>query len=334
MNVWPLPRLVFQELGSVQETRPTALIYQSGAWATVSAQLNLPLVVQVEPLTEERQYIENLVATLPSAAEVIYAVGEEDICDIARFIASATHKPLVIVPTAISSDEPFIANSTLANSNRTAELPTGAATEVLIDLDVIRAAPSHTRAAGIVDVLSILTALMDWAYATQKGMVGDAKLVPWLMSVGAQVAAQAVKIAPALGAGDPDALHMLIDLICLTVQLNNQQGHSRLSQGTEHIFASAVKLEDTVVDVSHAERVGPGLLLATALHNKDVTNVRGALDAAGVRLTQLKPSDSRAAFLTLPDFARSQNTPYTILNDLSANSDPLEQALSKSGLFE
>lgn len=334
MNVWPLPRIVFQELGSVQETRPTALIYQSGAWNTVSAQLNLPLVVQAEPLTLERQYVENLVATLPTAAEVVYAVGEEDVCDIARFIASAVHKPLVIVPTAISSDEMFVANSTLANSNRTAELPTGAATEVLIDLDVIRAAPTHARAGGIVDVLSILTALMDWAYATQKGMAGDSKLAPWLMSIAAQIAAQAVKIAPALGAGDPDALHTLIDLICLTVQLDNQQGHRRLSQGSEHIFASAVQLDATVVDVSHAERVGPGLLLATALHNKDVTGVRGALDAAGVRLTQLKPADARSTFLTLPDYARSQNTPFTILNDLSANSEPLEQALSKSGLFE
>lgn len=334
MNVWPLPRLVFQELGTVQETRPTALIAKSTAWANISSQLTLPLVVQADPLNNERSYVEDLAKNLPSMVEAIYAVGDEDICDIARFIASAHHKPLVIVPTAISSDEPFVNTSTLSDGNRTVELPTGAATEVLIDLDVIRSAPTTTRAVGIVDVLSILTALMDWAYAIQKGKAGDAKLAPWLMSIAAQIAAQAVKLAPALGTGDPEALHTLIDLLCLTVQLDSQQGHRRLSQGTEHIFASAVQLKATVVDVSHAERVGPGLLLATALYNKDVTSLRGALDAAGVRLTQLKTADSRETFLTLPDFARSHGMPFTMLNDLSANSEPLEQALSKSGLFD
>jgi hypothetical protein len=57
------------------------------------------------------------------------------------------------------------------------------------------------------------------------------------------------------------------------------------------------------------------------------------MTAAGVRLDQLRHEDIRAIFNTLPDYARQHHTPYTILNDLQANSDELAQAMNKSTLF-
>ena len=63
-------------------------------------------------------------------------------------------------------------------------------------------------------------------------------------------AAQAIKSAVALSKGDPDALHTLIDLICMTVQLDSQLGHRRASQGVEHFFADAVQADGTVSSVT------------------------------------------------------------------------------------
>ncbi len=62
-------------------------------------------------------------------------------------------------------------------------------------------------------------------------------------------------------------------------------------------------------------------------------SLRAALEAAGVRLDQLKHEDIRAAFNNLPDYARQQKLPYTMLNDLQSNSDDLAQALNRSTLF-
>jgi glycerol-1-phosphate dehydrogenase [NAD(P)+] len=331
MDVWPLPRISFRELNSVKESRPAALLTQSSVWANLSQSLQLPLVIQAEPNRANRDFFEYLGANLPSPVQVVYAVGDGLLIDAAKVVAHHNHKPLVIVPTAISSDAPFTWMATARDNDQPIEIVTGSAEEVVIDLKLIQAAPVMQRAVGIADVLSIVTALRDWSYADQKGhTTPDTRIVQWATGIAASLAAQAIKSAPALGKGEPDALRTLIDLICMTVQLDSQLGHRRASRGVEHIFADAVKTESTV---SHAERVGPGILLASALYGKDCASMRAALEAAGVRLDQIKRQDVQAALNTLPDYARQRSLPYSMLNDLQSNSDALAQALSKSTLI-
>jgi glycerol dehydrogenase-like iron-containing ADH family enzyme len=297
----------------------------------VSGSFQLPVILQAEPNRDDKDFFEYLAANLPAQVQAIYAVGDGLILDAAKLVASRNHKPLIIIPTAISSDMPFTWTVSVRENNQPKQVVTGAAEEVVIDLNVIKAAPAAQRAAGIVDVLSIVTALRDWAYADQKGQTTpDTRIVQWATGIGASLAAQAIKSAAAMGKGDPDALHCLIDLLCMTVKLDSQLGHRRVSQGLEHVFADAVKADSSV---SHAERVGPGILLASALYGKDSLSMRAAMEAAGVRLNQLKHEDIRGAFNNLPDFARQTSAPYSLINDLQPNSDELMQAQTKSSLF-
>ena len=330
MEVWPLPRLSFRGLNSIDEKRPAALITQPAVWSTVSKLVNLPLVIQAEPNHDDNEFVDYLAANLPAPVQVIYAVGDGLLVNVAKAVASANNKPLVILPTAISSDAPLTWIATLnSTGGKPTERTTGPATEVVLDMGVIASAPAEARAAGIVDVLSIITGLLDWSNAAQKGRTApETKLAPWAVSVAAGLAAQALKSAGAMGKADPEALRLLVDLLATTVHLDSQLGHRRASQGIEHLFANSVKADSSV---SHAEKVGPGILLASALHNKDVAGMRTALEAAGVRLNRLKPDDIRAAVMALPNYARDSNAPYTILNDIS--STDLEQALTRSTLL-
>jgi glycerol-1-phosphate dehydrogenase [NAD(P)+] len=331
MDVWPLPRVSFRELSSIKESRPTALLTQPAAWATVGKSVELPLIIQAEPNRNDKDFCEYLAANLPSPVQVVYAVGDGVLLDAAKIVAWHNQKPLMIILTAISNDKPFTASSDVRENGVPKEVITGPAEEVVIDLNLISSVPPYLRAAGIVEVLSIVTALRDWTYAEQKKQTTpETALVAWATGIGASLAAQAIKSAATIGKGDPDALRTLVDLICMTVQLDNLLGHHRLSRGVEHIFAEAVKADN---GVSTAERVGPGILLASALYNKDAASMRAALEAAGVRLDQLKPDDIRAAVNTLPDYARQQKAPYTILNDLQSNSPELAQALERSTLL-
>lgn len=331
MDVWPLPRVTFRDLNTVNETRPTALITHPTAWATVNGRFQLPLLIQAEPNRDDKDFLEYLAANLPAQIQVIYAVGEGLTLDAAKLVASRNHKPLIIVPTAMSSDVPFSWTASVRENNNTSSIVTGPAEEVVIDLNAIKAAPPAQRAAGIVDVLSIVTALRDWTYADQKGQTTpETRMVQWATGIGASLAAQAIKSAAAMGKGDPDALHTLVDLLCMTVKLDSQLGHRRVSQGLEHVFANTVKADSSV---SHAERVGPGILLASALYGKDSLSMRAAMEAAGVRLSQLKHEDIRGTFNTLPEYARQVNAPYSMINDLQSNSDELIQAQNKSTLF-
>jgi len=131
------------------------------------------------------------------------------------------------------------------------------AAEVVIDWDVLRAAPDHARAAAIVDLVSIVTGLLDWRFAAQKGKnPRDQRFAPWAASIAAGLAGQTIKHAPALRQGRQDALETLLNLLLMTVQLGNQLGHRRASQGGEHYLARvlATQTEDRLATPSWSGR--------------------------------------------------------------------------------
>lgn len=333
MTVWPLPRITFRALSSVAESRPAALITQPEYWASVSAALPLPIVIQAEPETASRELFAYLAANLPTPVEVIYAVGEGIPFEAGRFVAFQTKKPLVIVPTIFSSNRAFVSDSAIVENGMPTRVESGPAAEVIVDLDLLKNAPAHRRAGALVDAIAVITALMDWEHAEQRGKTTPTThYLPWAAGAAAAYAGQALKIAGPLGQGDPDALHTLVDLTALLVGLDNQLGHHRASYGTEHLFAEAVAQLPGAAGTTPAERLAPGILLTAALYKKNSAALRTAIEMAGIRLNQMRPEDIRAAFLSLPDYARQRDPLGGLLDETASSSDELVQSLARSTL--
>lgn len=335
-TVYPLPRLIFQPLESVIELRPTALLAVPQSWEQIKSALNLPIVVQAHPRRYDREYVSDLAERLPSLVRVIYAVGDGMILDVARYVAYRRSLPLVIVPTMIASDEAFVPAATLRDNGQDTEEITGAASDVIFDPAHVRNAPPELRTAGILDVLSIITATTDWAYANSKGRLPSAMAYDSsAVELAAGLARQAMKLAPRLADPDEAVLRQLVDLVMLTVQLNNQLGHRRATEGIEHIFAAALP-DDPDSPLSHAEKVAAGLLFAAALHGRDTKMLRNAIQSAGVKVgvDGAIPTDQlRRVALTLPSYTSLRNLPYTLLNELESEGEVLQKALDNSTLF-
>ncbi len=331
MNVWPLPLITFHELSTIQESRLTALITSPAAWANVRGLLELPIAIQAEPTRIDRDFLESLGTEIPSSIGVIYALGSDLTINAAKAIAFKCGKPLMIIPTAFSSDAPFSPTAEVSDKTGLIDLPTGSAQEVIIDWHLITDSPPNVRGSGIVDVIAMTTALLDWRYAAQKNKITpETRVVPWAVSVAAAIAMQAVKVAPAVGQGTPEALRSLLDLMCLMVQLDNQLGHRRASHGTEHLFADVVKADPSV---SHIEKVAAGILYAAALHGQDPAPLRSAIESAGVRLNGLDQADIRAAAKRLSDYAQAHDAPFTLGSD-QTDQTAINAALSKSTLLD
>ena len=336
MPVWPLPRLTFQALSTVEETRPVALLTTEDVWAVLSSELKLPVFIQAEPDTYDRDLFDYLADNLPSRVEAIYVVGQGAPLHAGKIVAARQKRPLVIIPSALDSDAlltPFaLAEEEVDGQRRQIEIETGPATEVVIDWDVLRAAPDAERAAAIVDLLSIVTGLLDWRLAAQKGKnPRSQRFTPWAASIAAGLAAQAIKHAPTLGQGRQDALGTLLDLLMMTVQLGNQLGHRRASQGGEHYLAR-ILAPQTEERLTHSELVGPCLLFVAALHGQDVTALRETLQHAGVRLDRIRATDFALMLDHLPEWIGTLGLPYSILNELDASSDAVAKALDAAGL--
>ncbi len=334
-TIWPLPIIEFRELTSIRETRPTALLTSQPAWDTVSRLLDLPLVVQAEPHKADHDFFKELAANIPPQVEVVYGVGGGLASDAAKFIGKTNSLPTVVIPTALSVDGFFTAIVAVREKGSVRYVDSGPSDRLIIDWEVIRNAPPNVRGAAIVELLSIVTGLLDWRYAAERNQnTPETRFMPWAASLAAGIAQQAFKIANGVGLGNVDSLRNLLDLICMEVVLTNQLGHNRPQEGSEQIFAYAI--EDKTASgrgVPYADLVGPGILIAAALHGQDVNPIRDTISSAGVRLGQLRRDDIRETVMMLPQYvATHQELPYTILNDLKPSPEMVNELLERTSL--
>ncbi len=334
-TIWPLPRIETRELTRIDEERPTALITGRRAWDTVGTMFSLPLVVQAEPNTTERSFLDSLAEGLPPQVAVVYGVGGGLVADVAKYVGRKRGLPVVLAPTALSVDGFFTSIVAVRNNGVVDYETTGPADEVNIDWEVVRSAPANIRGTGIVELLSIVTGLLDWRYAAEHGRnTPETRFQQWAASLAAGIAQQAFKIARGVGEGRVEALQELLDLICMEVQLTNQLGHNRPQEGSEQYFAAAVepRVARSRGSIPYADLVGPGILIAAALHGQDVTPLRETISSAGVRLDQLRRDEIRETLKMLPEYVRSHKLPFTILNDTSMSDERIEKLLTATKL--
>lgn len=334
-TILPLPKIEFLDLTSIQETRPVALLTGERSWASVSPLLTLPLVVQAEPYRVETEYLDELAEALPPQVKVVYGVGGGMVADAAKYLGYKRGLPVVVVPTALSQDGFFTALVAARGDGTVNYVTTGPAEKLVIDWEVIRAAPQHVRGAGIVELLTIVTGILDWRYAAERNKTtADTRFVPWAAGLMAGIAQQAFKIAAGVGRGNVEALRNLLDLICMEVQVTNQMGHNRPQEGSEQYFAYAVEPRAAGRGrvLPYADMVGPGILIAAALHGQDVSPIRATLESAGIRLDQLRADDITDTIKTLPAYVRKHDMPYSILNDLDPTAESISELLAKTGL--
>ncbi|HEX2620410.1 MAG TPA: iron-containing alcohol dehydrogenase [Phototrophicaceae bacterium] len=333
-TIWNLPRIDIQELSSIKEDRPTALLTGRKAWDAVGTMVNLPLVVQAEPHTAERSFMDSLAEGLPPQVEVVYGVGGGLVCDIAKYVAAKRNLPVTLIPTALSVDGFFTPIVAVRESGTVGYDTTGPADNVIIDWEIVSNAPANIRGTGIVEILSIVTGLLDWRYAAERNKnTPETRFQPWAASLAAGIAQQAFKIARDVGMGKVEALAELLDLICIEVQLTNQLGHTRPQEGSEQYFAYAI--EPKVArnrGVPYADLVGPGILISAALHGQDIAPLKATLASAGIRLGELPPNNIYDTLIKLPNYVRQHNLPYSILHETDITPDKAKDLINKTGL--
>jgi glycerol-1-phosphate dehydrogenase [NAD(P)+] len=334
-TIWHLPRIEILDLNTIDEKRPAALLTGEHSWQVASSRgLNLPLVIQAEPHKADHEFFKTLSKELPPQVEVIYAVGGGLVADCAKYIGWVNKLPVVVVPTSLSVDGFFTALVAVREGGSVHYVTTGPAESVIIDWEVISGAPAHLRGTGICELLSIVTGLLDWRYAAERNKTTqDTRFQPWAAGLAAGIAQQAFKIAEGVGQGRVESLRNLLDLMCTEVALTGQIGHNRPQEGSEQYFAYAIEGKTASgYGVPYADLVGPGILIAAALHGQDIGPIRDTIQSAGIRLDQLQPSDIEETLRNMPDYVRKHNLPYSIFNEWNATSENVANVLSRTGL--
>lgn len=332
---YPLPKIEIRALSEIKEDRPIAVITGNKSWDAVKDQLRLPIVVQAEPTSASIESLDELANHVPAEVEAIYGFGGGLVSDVAKYIGWKNNLPVIVAPTALSVDGYFTALVATRQGGVVEYVTTGPSERLVIDWNVIKNAPSRVRGAAILELLTMVSGLLDWRYAAEKNKnTTETRFQPWAASIAAGIAQQAFKIAEGVGMGKVESLRSLLDLVAMEVQLTNQLGHNRPQEGSEQYFAYAIepKLSDGSHAIPYADMVGPGILISTTLHNQDVESIRKTLLSVGVRLDQIPTDVIVETLIELKDYVHEHNLPYSILHDTDINYSKAQEILDKTGL--
>ena len=315
-----LPVIQFIPFGEIDEKRPILLITSTPAWNAVKEYLHLTIDSQPEPTKATTPHWDDLITPQPEYSEVVYAVGGGLVADAGKYIAYRLGLPLVVLPTVLSVDAFFTAAAGIRENGTVKYIDTRPADQVVIDFEIIAAAPPQLRAAGITDVLSILTGSWDWQFADQRGLNPEGmELIPWVYENAQSILQGVLDCAEAAGRGDHAGLKQLLDCLCMEVQLCNQIGHARPEEGSEHYFAYCAE-QFTGPAWPHANLLGPGILQMAKLQGQETQAVESAMQACHIPLDRISADVVEQSIHALPEYCRKHNLPFGIAHTLGSMS--------------
>jgi glycerol-1-phosphate dehydrogenase [NAD(P)+] len=316
-KIWNLPVIEFTPFNEIEEKRPVLLVTSAPAWDAVKGILHLNVTERVEPITANLKDWDGLQSKMNrNNSEVVYAVGGGLAADAAKYMAVKLCLPLVVLPTALSVDAFVTSASGVRKNGCVYYIETKSPERLVLDFDVIAAAPAAIRTAGICDVLSIATGCWDWKYAQVNGKNSPGmEFIPWVHENAMSILRGALDCAEAAGEADRHGLKQLLDVLCMEVQLCNQIGHSRPEEGTEHYFAYAVE-NHIGHGLPHGELVGPGILIAAGLQDQDPADLESAMRLCNVPLDRIPGSMVDQTLRKLPSYCQKHGLAYGIAHDL------------------
>ncbi len=334
-----LPSIVKCAFADINDKRDATVLTTEPSWAVVAGiAINPKQLIYIDGNTQ------TYVTALAKACEgeVVYGIGGGLAIDLAKYVAAANGLPLVALPTILSTDA-FLTDATGVRENGCVRYLTSKVPDtVIVDVDLLCNAPASMRASGAADVLSIATAMWDWQEAEKMGKNPPCQQVtPQAIDMGATLLQTLLDNVREIGRGTPIGLELLLDLLCMEVQLCYLCGHSRVEEGSEHHFVYAIEKYLTSVKgkhdssdknggpILHGELVGLGVLLMAALQSQPWTQYRHALECLQINYRcPLLSTDAIAETLVgLSDYVAEHKLPYTVATALRITPDIAERTI-------
>ncbi len=251
--------------------------------------------------------------------DAMVGVGGGRVLDVTKFAGARLGLPVVTVATNLAHDGIGSPTCILDTDSGRGSYGVPAPIAILVDLELVRAAPPRSVRAGIGETLSNFCAIEDWQLAHER--TGEA--VDGLAMMLARSAADAVIYQR--GTIENDAfLHTLAESLVLSGQAMVIAGTSRPCSGACHEISHAIDLLFPDRNGYHGEQVGLGAAFATFLR-KDEERLEHMVAALSWHGLPVVPADLG---MTVDEFTRvvlaaPQTRPgrHTILEELSLSEE-------------
>jgi glycerol-1-phosphate dehydrogenase [NAD(P)+] len=280
------------------------------------------------PLTVEgngERDVERLAAASElRAADALVAVGGGRTIDVAKSACELAGRPVVVVPTQLTTDgiaspvSVIVSRSGTIESRR-ARLPIG----VVVDLEFVAGSPPERLRAGLGDLIANASALRDWRLAEAAGRESVDDFASLLAGAASDLVLATDVSSLGRGAPSPAFLERLLHGLVMSGLAMEIAGSSRPCSGAEHLISHAIdRLHPGLAQ--HGEQVAFGSLLAARFQGADWRSLRDLMLTAGMERAVLGFSlaeEEIAAAVSAAPATRPGR--YTVLDEIELDGPAL-----------
>lgn len=262
-------------------------------------------------------------------ARLLVGVGGGSIIDVAKVVASRAEVPFLSVPTTASHDGIASPRASVEDDRGKSSLAAAAPLAIIADTGVIAKAPYRFTASGCADVLSNITAVLDWKLANRlRGEEYSSFAASLAQTAADLVLSNADEIRPNL----EEAVWLVVKSLIVSGVSMSVAASSRPASGAEHMFSHAL---DRLAPkpALHGEQCGVGAIMTMYLHGGDWEGLRDALAHIGA------PTDAKGLGIPRETIIEAllhahENKPdrYTILGDRGLSQDAAEALVKATGV--
>lgn len=264
-----------------------------------------------------------------AGARFVVGVGGGSKIDITKVVAHRLRIPFLSLPTSAAHDGISSPRASLHGTQGVASTEAAVPLGVIADTEIIVQAPFRLLASGCADVISNVTAILDWRLATR---LRNEEFSSTAAALSEYAAREIIDHVDAIKPNLEESVWIAIRPILVAGIAMSVAGSSRPCSGSEHLFSHA--LDRTSEHPSlHGEQCGVGAIMMMYLHGGDWRRIKNALLTVGAPTTARELGVTRDEVVRALVLAHSVRPDrYTILGDNGLSRDAAERLATVTGV--
>jgi glycerol-1-phosphate dehydrogenase [NAD(P)+] len=215
----------------------------------------------------DEETVSRVVAAMADFAGIC-AIGSGTVNDIAKRACAELNRPYVVMGTAASMNGYASGIAAILQSGLKTTIPSSPARAIILDTEILAAAPARLTQAGLGDLLSKPVSDSDWWLANELEGAGYSSIPSEIVDV---AVAEAAAAAPGLAQGDPAAHGALGKALVLSGVAMVVAGSSAPASGGEHLLSHLWDMENLAAGRPtrlHGAQVGVSSCISAALYQR------------------------------------------------------------------
>jgi len=271
--------------------------------------------------------------------DLMLGVGGGSVIDVTKLAAYELSKPFISVPTSAAHDGIASPRASLKHSKGSLSKTAVSPLAILADTKIIHKAPYRMLASGCADVVSNISAVMDWELAHRlKGEEFSSH-----SAVLAKTAAQLlIENADDIRAFTEESVWIAVKAMIVSGVAMSVAGNTRPASGAEHMFSHMLDHLGPGIMLKgrkykkpmHGEQCGVGAIMMVNLHGGDWEKIKNALKKIGAPTTSEELGVSKKKVIEA--LVRAQEIRperYTILGETGLTVDAAKKLAKTTGVI-